>query len=624
MKMTNRRTNIIAVILLIFVFLVTIFSMKDDSMTMDEQAHLPAGYSYLTQRDMRLNPEHPPLIKDLAALPLLFINGIEFPHEIKDWQEDVNGQWGFGSHFMYEMGNPADQMLFWGRIPMVLILILLGFYIFKWTKELFGNNAAIFSLFLFSFSPTFLAHGRLVTTDVGAAAGALIATYYFIKFLQNSSKKNLIIAGIILGFAQLAKFSLFLLLPAFGILIMVWSIIKAFDFKSFWKTFGLYLARFILILLISAIVISLIYAYNIWNYPVERQISDIKTLHQGKPIPFLTEGLMALSKIPVVGKGVDFFLNALGPASKYLTDLSEVLTVFAKNRFLRPFGQYLHGLSLVIQRGLGGHTTFFLGEVSAVGWKNYFPIVYILKEPLAFHILTIIALILASILIKEPFWRNTITRIEGWIKLHFPEFAMLIFIAVYWISSISSPLNIGVRHLLPVFPFTFLLVSAVITNWLKSPPFGIKYLIIGVLVVWQIISVIKIYPHFLAYFNEIAGGPDQGYLYTVNSNLDWGQDLKRLKKWVDDRGLDRIYIDYFGGSDTRYHFKEKCAPWWGTRNPAEFPKGNYLAVSATFLQGGRGDPVPGFNQDWGHYRWLNQYEPPVDKIGYSIFIYYID
>jgi hypothetical protein len=195
--------------------------------------------------------------------------------------------------------------------------------------------------------------------------------------------------------------------------------------------------------------------------------------------------------------------------------------------------------------------------------------------------------------------------------------------AIYWIASLASPLNIGVRHLLPVFPFTILLVSGQIASWLKSPPFGIKYLIVGGLILWQVISVISIFPHFLAYFNEIVKGPDNGYLYVVDSNLDWGQDLKRLTKWVNEQNIDKIYVDYFGGGDAKYYLKEKFAPWWGTRNPKELPKGSFLAVSATFLQGGRGQPVPGFDQPSGFYRWLYQYEPPVKKIGYSIFVYYI-
>ena len=587
--MSNRKTNIIAALLLIFVFFIAIFSMKDDSLTMDEMAHLPAGFSYLTQKDMRLNPEHPPLIKDLAAIPLLFIKNIKFPAEIDAWQKDINGQWDFGFHFLYETGNPADKMIFWGRIPMILILILLGFYIFKWTKELYGNRAALIALFLFSFSPTFLAHGRLVTTDVGAATGAFIAIYYFIKFLKTSSKKNLIISAIALAFAQLIKFSLFLLFPVFLILILFFVAIKASGFKSYWKLLGTYLLKFILIGIIFLILIWPVYQYHVLNYPPERQARDAEFLLSTHPMQFLRKLIPQMAKIPI----------------------------------LRAYAQYFLGLSMVFQRAIGGNTTYFLGEVSAAGWPQYFPIVYIIKEPLAFHILTAISLIYLSFLIKEYPWKKPFQRFLGWLKFHFPEFTMLSFVLIYWAFSITSNLNIGVRHLLPVLPFTFLLVSGLLNLWLRNPPYGIKYLIFGVLILWQLISVIKIYPHFLAYFNEIAGGPDKAYIYTVDSNLDWGQDLKRLKEWVEENKIEKIYVDYFGGSDSKYYLKEKFEPWWGTKDPKELPSDSYLAVSASFLQGGRGVPVPGFNQSWGYYRWLYQYEPPIAKIGYSIFIYHI-
>jgi len=211
--MSNRYANIIAATLLCIVFLLCVFSIKEDSLTMDEVAHLPSGYSYLIKKDMRLNPEHPPLIKDLAAIPLLFIKNIRFPVDIRDWQEDINGQWGFGYYFLYNAENPADQMIFWGRIPMILVLLLLGFYLFKWTREFLGNEAGILALILFCFSPTFLAHGRLVTTDIGAATGMFIAIYYFLKALRVPTSKNIILAGISFGWAQLCKFSAIILVP---------------------------------------------------------------------------------------------------------------------------------------------------------------------------------------------------------------------------------------------------------------------------------------------------------------------------------------------------------------------------------------------------------------------------
>jgi len=583
--MSNRLANIIAAGLLIFVFLTAFFSMKDDSLTMDEVAHLPAGYSYLTQKDMRLNPEHPPLIKDLAAVPLLFIKGINFPSDIKAWKEDVNGQWDFGPYFLYQSGNPTDKMIFWGRFPMILILILLGFYIFKWARELFGNKIALLALFFFSFSPTFLAHGRLVTTDVGAAAGVFIATYYFIKALKYSTKRNVILAGIAFGLAELCKFSAILLIPFFAVLALAWWLVK---FGTWQKT----LKIFILVMLIGFILIWPIYQYHVWNYPAERQVRDAEV--------FLTD---------------------------YPDFIKKPILFAADKPILRPYAQYLTGLFMVFHRAAFGNTTYFLGEVSNLGWKNYFPVVYLIKEPLTFHVLTLIALLYAVYSIKKPFWQNTFYRSKDWIKNHFPEFAMLTFIGVYWATSLTSNLNIGVRHLLPVFPFTFILVSLVVVKWIE----GIKKLplrkmatsFVSVLLGWYIISSLGCFPYFLAYSNELTGGPDKTYIYTVDSNLDWGQDLKRLQKWADEKEIDKIYVDYFGGGDADYYLKEKYAPWWGARNPGEFPKGNYLAVSATFLQGGRGLASPGFSEATGYYRWLDRYTP-VEKIGYSIFIYYID
>ncbi len=571
MSLSNKTTSIIAGLLLLIMFALAATSIKNDSLTMDEVAHLPSGYSYLTQQDMRLNPEHPPLIKDLAAFPLLFIKDINFPSEIKSWQEDVNGQWDFGRYFLYQTGNPAEKMIFWGRIPMILILILLGFYVFKWARELFGNRAGLLALFFFSFSPTLIAHGKLVTTDVGAAAGIFIATYYFIKALKSPTKKNIILAGVFLGVAELLKFSAILLLPFYVFLGLIWWLIKLGKLKQTLKIL-------VLVFAIGFLLIWPIYQYHIWNYPPEKQVSDTQVYLRDTP-EFIKKPILWMADKPI----------------------------------LRAYSQYFTGLSMVFHRVAGGNTTYFLGKVSNVGWKSYFPIVYLIKIPLAFHILTLIALLSVLWFIRKP----------SWVKSHFPVFTILTFIGIYWLTSIAGNLNIGVRHLLPVFPLTILLVAAAVTNLLKEPYLKLKYLVLMFLILWQAFSVLSVYPHFLAYFNESVGGPSNGYKYVVDSNLDWGQDLKRLKNWVEENKIDKVYLDYFGGGNPQYYLGKNFAPWWGTRDSEEFPKGNYLAVSATLLQGGKGETIPELSQSSGYYRWLDNYNP-VTTIGYSIFIYYID
>lgn len=276
------------------------------------------------------------------------------------------------------------------------------------------------------------------------------------------------------------------------------------------------------------------------------------------------------------------------------------------------------------QRAAGGHTTYFLGEVSAAGWRNYFPFVYLIKEPLAFHILTILVLCYFLLTIKIPISKKPLQGIKNFLKENFVEFSMVVWLLIYWTTSIKANLNIGVRHLLPVFPFTIILVARGAVFYLENVKFKkIAKIIIIFLLFWQAFSVLKTYPYFLSYANEIVEGPEKLYLYTVNSNLDWGQNLKRLKKWVEKNKIEKIYIDYFGGGNPKYYLGEKYEPWWGQRDPKELPKGSYLAISATSLQGGRGVPHPGFDLPTGYYLWLDKYKP-IAKIGYSIFVFKID
>lgn len=586
--MSPRLISLITAILLSMVFLLAFFSIREDSFTFDETAHITAGYSYLTQKDYRLNPEHPPLIKDLAALPLLF-SDLNFPKDHPAWLQKEPPQWWFqfdlASQFLYKSGNNPDQILLWSRTPLIMLLVFLGWFIFYWTKKLFGTKPALLTLFFFSFSPTFLAHGRLITTDVGAALGVVIATCFWLNFLKNPSKKNLLLAGLILGIALLLKFSLILLLPFFLLTALLYALIHKLSLLK-------YSAFFIVAGIIALLFVILpVYQFHVSNYPAEQQTRDTKFLLENS---FLPE-----------------------PAQKSVVWLSS-------QNLTKPLAHYLLGVSLVINRAGGGNTTYFLGEISAEGWKNYFPIVYLIKEPLSFHILTLIALLSAILLLKKfLFGQNVFQRTKEWLKSHFPELAMLLFIGIYWFTSLNSKLNIGVRHLLPVLPFTFILVSLGIANLLKSSWLKLKYGLLTGLIAWQVISVFSIYPHFLAYFNELVGGPDKGYLFAVDSNLDWGQDLKRLKKWLGQNNIDKIYLDYFGGGDAQYELKEKFLPWQGKKSPTEFPKNNYLAVSVTLLQGGRARQVKGFDQPSDYYRWLDKYEP-VAKIGHSIFVYYID
>lgn len=581
--MSNRLTNIIAFFLIASAFVLCFFTLFNDCWTFDETAHIASGYSYLTRQDFRLNPEHPPLIKDLAAAPLLFLN-LNFPEEHSSWIQEGEPVWwlqfDFARQFLYESGNDPDQILLFARIPMILLFLFLAWLVFFWAKKLFGNKTALLSLFFIALSPTFLAHGRLVTTDIGAALGTVLATYFWLKFLRKPSWKNILLASFILGISLLFKFSLLLLIPFLGI-------ITLFYVWIYKKPFLKYIALSALIGLIALIfVIWPIYQAHTFNYPVQQQVKDTAFRLGDMPIPEpITESLLWMSGQPV----------------------------------LRSLSHYFTGVLMVIGRAGGGNTTFFMGQMSAEAWRSYFPAVYLIKIPLPFHILTLLALIW---FINSIFKRKRIV-IRKWLSKHFAEFTMLIFLIIYWTVSIRSNLNIGIRHLLPVFPFIIILVSRAVVLWLKKPPFKTKHIFVGLLLLWQIVAVIHIYPHFLAYFNELAGGPDNGHKYVTDSNLDWGQDLRRLTDFVEENKIDKIYLNYFGGGSPAYYLGNKYHRWDAKQKPDQLPPNSWLAVSANELQGGRATPVKGFGQKTGYYNWLNQYEP-VTVIGHSIFVYYIE
>lgn len=609
--LTLTKSNTAAAIILFVMFLLMLGSMWSDSATMDELAHIPAGFGYLTQLDYRLNPEHPPLLKAISSISAWIFSRPHFPTDTKFWQEDINGQWDQGRVFLYEAGNDADSIIFWSRMPFLFLALLLGWLLFDWTQKMFGNSVGVLTLILFAFSPTVLAHSRYVTTDLGAAFGFFIGIISFLQFLEVPNRKNFFLAGISFGTAQLLKFSLVLLIPLYALMVIVWVLTRPrFHWHDRMKVFWKLTVNTVATMLLGFLLVWVVYAVFTWNYPQERQFRD-----------------------------AEFILSSYGFRPIVDFDLALI-----KNRFTRPFGQYLLGVLMVNQRAAGGNTAFFLGEVSAAGSPLYFPLLYLLKETLALHILTVIALWFAAWKIfrrNKPSFngeKRGLERIRNWIENHFLEFTALLFIGFYWSISIKSSLNIGVRHVLPTFPFIYFLVSKQIVEWLrwhnaadpktwfgwlknihqlyiKSLP---KYFFVGLLILWMVATTVGVYPYFLTYYNElIIGGTDNGWKIAVDSNYDWGQDLKRLRDFMKEREIEKIALDYFGGGNPRYYLGAKFEPWWSARGPAS----GWFAISATFRQGAFGEPAPGFlRKPEDSYGWLKNYEP-VARAGKSIFIY---
>src|SRR3989344_2712571 len=605
-----------------------------ESAVMDELAHIPAGYSYLTKQDRRLNPERPPLLKDLSALPLIFMD-LDFPTGIKAWTADVNGQWVMGDEFLYKSGNDPDRIIFWSRMGSILLTVLLGFFIFKFGTEFFSGKVGLLALILFAFSPAVLAHGKYVTTDVAAAFGFFTATFYFLRYLKEPTRKNLVWAGVFFGIAQALKFSLVLLIPFFIGIALLWAL-SHHDRRMVWRWMG----RVFVIFAIGYIgIIWPLYQFHVWNYPAgvtdPAHIQEIAAVTQ-RYCPELNKDRVGPSQYRDTACNLKTFRpHALADAIVWMSD----------KPVLRPLAQYAHGVLMVGQRTAGGNTTYFLGDVSIRAWWYYFPVVYLIKEPLAGHVLSLAALVILCAYLGKKRILSALRKRHGetlrrLLREHFAAATAILLVLYYWGVSMLGNLNIGVRHIIPTLPFIFLLVADIILTYLgRRPSFELNlsldtvkriasfyfvkawhYAALCVIVLWYVISTIAHYPYFTSYFNELIGGSKNGHRYVADSNLDWGQDMKRLAQFTKDNNINKIRVAYFGAGSPDYYLKDKYIPWWSSRGAEP----GWYAISATFLDEAFGLPVGKYvRAEQDSYPWLRG-KTPVTVIGNSIFVYRLE
>lgn len=610
----------VVIVLLTASFLLMFFSSHEESATMDELAHIPSGYSYVRFLDYRLNPEHPPLLKAIAGFPLLFLN-LNFPLENKSWTDDVNGQWDAGTEFIYKSGNDADKIVQWSRIGPMLLTLLFIILVYIWSKEIMGKAWALIPTAFTALSPTILAHGHLVTTDLAASFGAMFSIYFLVRGLMSPSAKNLSLAGIAFGIAQCLKFSAILLYPLFIFLIAIYALWKNGSewraggfFQKIWsflKTFYRGVIQALIIFGIAFVVIYAVYFLFTLKYPIERQISDTSAiLNDGKPI-------------------------------------SQAIIKMAGNPFTRPLGQYFLGVDMVSTRASGGNTGYFMGEITNLGWKTYFPILYFTKETIPSLILTIIGLLTILIaFIKKLSWnpfkviKRLIKSMMDYVGVSFAEFAMASFIVLYWAYSLRSPLNIGIRHILPTIPMVYILSSIALKKFFSQnitfsesilKNFAIlvkrittktaKVVFISGLLIWQGIECFASYPYFISYYNQFAGGTENGYKIATDSNYDWGQDLLRLKEFVEKNKIEKIAVDYFGGGNPEYYLGEKYVEWHSDSGNPKYQDIEWLAVSSNFMMQAKAKPVRGFYQNSDQYDFIENADKPYTRAGKSIFIY---
>jgi len=262
------------------------------------------------------------------------------------------------------------------------------------------------------------------------------------------------------------------------------------------------------------------------------------------------------------------------------------------------------GLRWYLSLANAGQPAFLLGRYAQEGFWYYFPVAFLIKTPLGS--LLLIGAALAFPRVGTALERRTVLFLLGPVVVIFTAMS-------------QSKINIGLRHILPVYPLLFVFASRVATIQFRHG--GLTPLLLSVSLAATALSSLKVAPHQLAYFNELVGGPEEGYRYLSDSNVDWGQDLTGVKRYMDQEGLAMIYLSYFGSAPPSYygiHYQYVLAPGetWQERSSDMLPPGmkkEILAISVVSLQGV-------WFEDKGLYRWLYD-RTPVTKIGYSIFVY---
>ena len=536
----------------------TVLSAREKSGTWDETAHLPAGYLHLRFANYDFNREHPPLVKMLAALPLLLVD-IKVPH--RKWPLDTYKEFEFGHRFLYE-ANDGDQLLFLGRLAVLPLALLLGSVVFLWAKQLFGREAALLALLLYSLEPNILAHSALVHTDLGAACFTFIAVYCFYRLVQRVSLTHLAFAGVALGLALVTKFSTITLIPILVVL-----------------------AAFV----------------GILQGPIELQLAGVRGRRVSSQVSKLLILCGAMVGMWLLAYGTIWTSYRMGYEGPLVSERRSIERDLLRTEetSLLPRA-YLDGLSHVFKSSK--RYAFLMGELSTDGWWYYFIVTFLLKTPLP-----LLLLLALTPLTLHRLWREK------------PVAVLCLLVPVLFFFGVASVsrLNIGHRHILPIYPFLIVMASSLLPWALRQ-----RNLVKGglsALAIWYVISSGSIFPHYLAYFNEMAGGPSNGYKHLVDSNLDWGQDLKGLKRYMDEHGIRRVWLSYFGTASPDYYgIAYNYLPSYLIFHPnAEKEPTPYVAVSATNLQGVY-LPVLGVSPDF--FKPL-RHRQPIAKIGYSIFLY---
>jgi hypothetical protein len=533
--------------------------------------------------DFGLNPEHPPLVKMVAAIPLLNMDlKVPVVQDRSFKQEAFND----GKDFLFK--NDANTILFRARMSASFFTLLLALLVFLAAHEMFGTGAGFIALGLLVFDPSLLAHGAVVGTDAGLSCFMFASVYAFYRYVKAPSTWRLVVVGLATGIALACKHTGILVFPmllALAVCEVVRSgrasentesqseseSVPARAIEVNWKKRAQQLA--VALVVVSAVALTVLWGAYRFRYEA---------------------------------RGEGRVMNP--PLAEFLGGLSrprEVRLLETVARFHLLPESYIYGLADVrIMSDF--YASYLLGTVYPHGVWFYFPVAFVIKSSLSFMILLAVAI-----------WAIATRRFTAWREILFLTIPPIIHLLV----AMSSGMNIGVRHILPMYLFFSVLIGGVLWTLIQRNRMWV-YVTIALLV-FQAVTTSRAYPAYLAYANELWGGPSETYRLLSDSNSDWGQQLKDVKRYLDKNGIKDCWFIYFaeGVVDAGYYgIPCKQLPTMDSlwmKEPLMAPP----AIDGTVLVSA-GD-LSGFEFGAGP---LNPYEQfkttrPVAVIDYGVFVY---
>ncbi len=562
------------------------------SATIDEAGHVLAGLLAWQRGDVSYYYVNPPFVRELLSLPLQG-SEVKLPEDVRSPSWSL---WCGLADQLSVANAPAYQQMIWrARCSAIALSILGSWLVYRWSRQVFGVRSGFVALTLWALCPNVLAWAGVCTVDLGATVFALAAMHAVRNCVREPGWLAALWAGLVLGLAQLSKFTLLVLYPVTLVtFVTVWlgerKHRSAAGTRARWR-------HLLVVFLVSVFVINLGYGFHGTGLALGS-------------FAFKCDALIRRVEGVQVNRFQGTWLERLPvplPAA-YVAGLDE-----QKSHADAAFPAYLRGQWQ--ERG---------------GWWYYYLYGLGVKLPLGTLLLIGVA---GAVLLFKAYRRNLVEELLVWL----PALAILLLV------SSQTGINGHFRYALPMFPFLFIGVSRVgllFSGLGKRGAHGCASAVGTVVIVsalmWNVVAAARIHPHYLSYFNELAGGPDNGWKHLLESNIDWGQDLLFLKRWVDEHPEARpLHLAYYGGMDPHLIGLEyrlaPPGPKADARPQPRVPEAvgplpGWYAISVNFVQGagfrtydeaGQASYSPS-----NAYRYF-QHFTPVAKAGYSIFIYHI-